>query len=98
MNGAKTGLLVVTLAVLGAPLTCARRPMASGPSPEYERPVVEPWDAGADQAPDEFDPFAAAAESDWVGGEEETLPSEGGSGGEGGVSANGGAGRAGGSS
>ncbi len=55
--------------VAGCP---ASRSRFKGPPPEYERPAVAPWDAGVVKPDDDFDPFAAAAESEWIGGEPET--------------------------
>jgi len=40
-----------------------------GPAPVYERPRAAPWDGGS-RATSE-DPFAAAAESDWIGGSDD---------------------------
>ena len=63
-------LAAVFLSALLAGGCPASRSRIEGPPPEYERPVVAPWDAGLDQDQD-FDPFAAAAQGDWVGGEPE---------------------------
>jgi len=62
----------VRLGFVGAGLlvACCGGPQTiTAPPPEYERPVVRPWDAG--RAEDPEDPFALAAEGDWI---EEPLP------------------------
>lgn len=41
-----------------------RQPLPQGPPPEYEKPVLPPWDAG--QPKPAADPFAAAAEGKWI--------------------------------
>lgn len=53
---------------LGVACSVARAP--SGPPPVYEPPRVLPWDAGAPPPAD--DPFAAAAEGQWL----DDLPEE----------------------
>jgi len=60
----------LTVAVVACP---GGRPIPVAPAPEYERPVVTPWDGGVNE--EAVDPFAAAAESGWIGGEgSETAP------------------------
>jgi len=44
--------------------SCGGQRTITAPPPEYERPVVRPWDAGAEEEPE--DPFAAASEGDWI--------------------------------
>lgn len=47
-------------------LACAAREVpADLPPPIYEPPRVLPWEAG--EVSSEGDPFAAAAEGDWIG-------------------------------
>ena len=47
-------------------LNCSTRSLGPrGPAPEYEPPVLPPWDAGSG-AESSDDPFAAAAEGDWI--------------------------------
>ena len=56
--------------VLLSALSCSaptQRPR--GPAPVYERPAAKPWDGGSRATGD--DPFAAAAESDWIGGSDD---------------------------
>ena len=65
------------LACCGGPRTI------TAPAPEYERPVVRPWDAGGGEDPE--DPFAAAAEGDWI--EEPPEESDAGAVGDGGTAA-----------
>jgi len=43
------------------------RPGFGGPAPQYEPPRILPWDAGVEGP--EPDPFAAAAEGEWVAAE-----------------------------
>jgi len=61
----------------------------TAPPPEYERPVVRPWDAGGDEEPE--DPFAAAADGDWIEGPvpevDAGAPWDGGTAADGGVAA-----------
>jgi hypothetical protein len=46
-------------------LACCGGPQTiTAPAPEYERPVVRPWDAGGREGPE--DPFASAAEGEWI--------------------------------
>lgn len=54
-------LLVAAAALSGCP---GRQPLPQGPPPEYEKPVLAPWDAG--QPTRASDPFAAAAQGGWV--------------------------------
>jgi len=59
MTRATLALLVVSLAWAAS---CGGRALRfDGPAPEYERPEVPPWDAGAPR-----DPLAAAAEGEWL--------------------------------
>ena len=56
--------------VLLSGLSCSAPAMRPrGPAPVYERPAAAPWDAGSRATTE--DPFAAAAESDWIGGSED---------------------------
>ena len=59
-------------------LVCACSPghqsPPSGPPPEYEHPELPPWDSGAREQP-EVDPFANAAEGEWL--EETDTPDAG---------------------
>jgi len=56
-------------------LTCSTQPsVPRGPAPEYEPPVLPPWDAGS--GADSVDPFAAAAEGDWISEPPEDPPSD----------------------
>jgi hypothetical protein len=50
---------------------CCSAPAARprGPEPVYERPAAAPSDAGSRVTNE--DPFAAAAESEWIGGSED---------------------------
>jgi hypothetical protein len=54
-------LLWIALGVMTSACSGSARKRPDLPAPEYERPEVPPWDAG-----DPVDPFAAAAEGDWV--------------------------------
>ncbi len=66
--------MTLTVRVLALVFLCglscsapAARPR--GPAPIYERPAEAPWDAGSRMTSE--DPFAAAAESDWIGGSDD---------------------------
>ena len=74
-RGAPVRRAAVALA-LAVGMACSSRRAAPppGPPPEYERSPVTPWDAGLPQ--DEVDPFAEAAEGDWV--DEPETPAEAG--------------------
>ncbi len=63
MSGARHGA-VGCLLLLGC---TGQRPSPGGPAPEYEPPRILPWGAGAGDP--EPDPFAAAAEGDWLAAE-----------------------------
>jgi hypothetical protein len=55
--------VAVALVVVG--IGCSSRAVRpAGPPPEYEPPVVTPWDAG--RPSDQADPFADAAEGEWT--------------------------------
>lgn len=56
-------------ALLAILVGCAghRAAPRGGPPPEYEPPRLLAWDAGV--GPDETDPFAAAAEGEWLAAE-----------------------------
>jgi hypothetical protein len=61
---------LVLLSGLLSGLSCSAPPARPrGPAPVYERPAGAPWDAGSRVTGD--DPFAAAAESEWIGGSED---------------------------
>jgi hypothetical protein len=78
--------------VVGGLLGCSTRPSKPvGPPPEYEPPVVPPWDSGvAQDLPDLDQALDEAAEGEWVSdypqpdggvsvqGDADTLQSEGG--------------------
>ncbi len=92
MSRAPFGALLVLL------VGCAgHRAAPGGPPPEYEPPRLLAWDAGV--AEDEADPFAAAAEGEWLAAEPTGVGADagvqpGGSAGAGPVSLDGAGGRA----
>lgn len=79
--------LLIALAALVVVACPARRGRPSGPPPEYERPVLEPWDAGRPVDPldnvegewvTDDPPLDAGVGPDGAGPEAAPLPDGGG--------------------